>query len=1426
MGQPQLLLFASDARWTLNLSGERLRNRVSDIRTSLTSRACFIATFALWGCVACFGQTFDIGSQANRSPAVPGKKGPGRAAAQDSGMGWGSSIEVAREARAAQAALQKNDYRSAVFHAEHAARAAPENPDLWFLLAYAARLAGQYSNSVDAYKRGLRERSSSIEGLSGLAQTYAKMGRGAEAQEILRQVIAANPKSDADLRLAGELVLSSDPKQALAYLERADTIHASARNELLMARAYERLGDESHAKELLDRARSTAPRDPDVLRSVASYYRDTGQYDLAISTLKSVPSEAPSYLSELAYTYELAGKKSEAAETFLEAANKAPGQVELQLNAAQALVNAKQLGQAEPLLKRVEGLEPNHYRLHAVRGEIARSKRQKDVALREYELALQAMPPSVPEGVLYPIALRLDLAQLYRDEGESEKAGSAAETARSALGKIDIVGPGRPEFLRLKAASAVGVGDYKDAEDDLQEGLRLQPSNDNVLLNYANLLWKTNRPDQALKTYLQALDLDSGDPSALESLGYLSREMGDVKAARSYFERLSKLQPNDYVPYLAMGDMYSQIRDFPQAQSNYEKAYRLAADNPLIIAGATNAALEAHETANAKRWLEHATKAESANPEVMRERERYLTIIGNYEESARLGYAVIRQLPQDPEAPVYLAYDLLFMNRYDDAMTMVQRFEPILVKDRDLPLISGYVHAHKGEYEAAVDDFTRALDRDPQMATGYMNRGYVWNDLRMATNAEQDFRKAIALRPDYGEAHLGLAYSLLQLRQAQAALKEAELAERSLGESGSLHLAEAEAYRQRAMLADAESEYQHALKLQPGDETTYLALSDTQDRLHHYQASVQTLKQALSLVPNDSLASARLARSYARLHRDEDAMRAIQTAEKTGDNDYRILLATADALLVRGNRDQAMARYTRALDLSNADRLQVRLALARLFAQERQPADALQQVALAFSEARVTGPGVVTGADYLDAADILMSVNQFALAQQWFARAEALGADQLAVDAGIANASLALGDTRSAETLLTNVNVEDTNEKRQDYSYLVALGNVHRQEGDNYRALSLFAQANALEPEDPAARTAEVELAENEGLQLTENLGLGSEFQVSPVFEDENIYQMDARLRGLQNGGGLLPTPRHSIETWADARYQLHLASFPLITGFVAERDARGTISIPSQLLIQKRNTLDTIFNFAVSPVLHLGNLHFSITPGLQFTLRRDTLDPFDMNQNLFREFLYLTSSPIGNWLSFSGNLILEAGPFTQQNLHSRDFSGALDFRLGRPWGKTAFLTGYSGRDLLFRPAIHEYFTTSTYAGLERRVGSLRVSAAGEYLRAWRVEGNQFAIAQTLRPKFGLDLKVGPHWSLSAAGSWSQGKGFHSYDNVSTGFLVSYVREFRAVRKDGIETASVSYPMRLSFGAEQQTFYDFPGQGRTAIMPVIRFKLF
>lgn len=1375
-----------------------------------------------------FAQTFDVGGQSNppsptQKKSRAARKGPTQSS--ETGMGWGSSIEVARQARAAQDALNKGNYKSAADFAERAAKAAPHNPDFQFLLGYSARLAGRYQISLEAYQRGLQLRPSSIQGLSGLAQTYARMGRNGEAKAALEKVLAANPKSAEDLRMAGELFLFSDPKQALAYLSRAEAVQAQPRTELLMARAYQRLGDQNQARQMLERARSKAPKNPEVLRAVAAYYRETGQYDLALQTLQSVPLKDPNSLAELAYTFQLAGKRTEAADTYMRAADAARGSIDIQLNAAQAMVNAAQFDRAETLLKRAEALDANHYRLHAIRGQFLALQNQNDQAIREYQTAIRNLPPSIPEGPLYPVSLHVDLYQLYRDTGDTAGAEREANTARSLIQPLDLQDATRPEFLRLRAAIDMAFNDPSAAEKDLKEALSLQPNSTNLLLNYGNLLWKTNRKPEAVKLYQQALKLEPANASALSSLGYLSREMGNHQAAEEYFNKLAQLHPDNYVPYLALGDLYTERRQFARAQESYEKAHKLAPANPLVIAGGINSALEGHQLPVAKNWIDRATGPLAQNPQVMREHERYLTLTGKYEESAKLGYQVIQKLPRDPEAPVYLAYDLLFLGRYDEAMDIVRRFEPVLPRDKDLPLVAGYVHAHDGQFQEAVNDFTRALERDPSMATGYMNRGYVENDVRLASKAAQDFSKAIQLKPDYGEAHLGLAYSDLQLRKAKAALKEADIAGKILGDSRAYRLARAESFRQQVMLAKAEPEYRAALKFAPDDLPTYLALSDAQYRLHHYDASIETLNEAVKNAGPDSMVYAQMARSYARLHRDQDAMGAIQQAERTGGNNSKILMATAEALLLMGDRDKAMERYGRALDLSETDRLETRIALARLFAQEKKWSDAHDQIAMGFAEARVSDASVITAENYLDAADVLMSMNQFQLAEKFFQRAQNAGADDLTVAIGMANAHLAMGETRDAEALLTSV--PDDSGKEQSYDYLVSMANVYRQKQDTFRALSNYARASSLIPDDEAAQRAQFELADEEGRQVLSNLSVASQFSLQPIFEDENIYQMDARLRGIPDGGAVLPPPRRSIETFADARFRVHVPNFPLISGFVAERNARGTLSFPNQLLIQRRNTYDTIFNGGVAPVVRLGNVAFTLNPGLQFTIRRDTLSPVQMNQDLFRQYLYLSSSPIGNWLSFSGDLIREAGPFTDQHLHSRDFSGAINFRLGRPWGKTAFLTGFGARDMLFRPAIHEYYQNDVYGGIERKFGDkVTATALAEYLRAWRVEANSFSIAQALRPGFALDIRPNERWSISASGLWSQGKGFHAYDNITNGVLISYMRPWHGTVNDGEGNVPVSYPLRFSIGIQQQTFYDFPGHTHMSIVPVVKLTLF
>ena len=159
-----------------------------------------------------------------------------------------------------------------------------------------------------------------------------------------------------------------------------------------------------------------------------------------------------------------------------------PRDIEIQLNAAQAALNAGQFDKATAFLDQVKILNPDHYRLFALRGRLDAAERRNEDAIREYEAALQHLPAAVPEGVLYPVSLRVDLAQIYRDAGDDANAERVTSDAVKEISAIDVTGSARPEFLRLRAATEVAQGSDDSAERDLKEALRLEPRNIGVHL--------------------------------------------------------------------------------------------------------------------------------------------------------------------------------------------------------------------------------------------------------------------------------------------------------------------------------------------------------------------------------------------------------------------------------------------------------------------------------------------------------------------------------------------------------------------------------------------------------------------------------------------------------------------------------------------------------------------------------------------------------------------------------------------------------------------------------------------------------------------------------------------------------------------------------------------------------------------------------
>jgi tetratricopeptide (TPR) repeat protein len=1380
---------------------------------------------ALFGCA--FGQTFEIN---NGQPSTPGKqkKQPANGDTPQSGtnFGWGSSIEVSRQVHAAQDAINKGDYAGAVTFAERAANAAPQNAELWFLLGYAARLSERYQTSIDAYNHGLKIQPNSVRGLAGLAQTYAKMGRGSEAEKLLQRVIEANPKDANNLQLAGELMLNSDPGRALDLLKRADAVQPSAHTDLLIANAYNREGNPTESTRYLERAKSRAPRDPDVVRAIAGQYRDQGKYEQAIATLEALHSKSIDVQAELADTYQLAGKQQDAANLFSRLAKSAKGNLGLDLSAAQAWVNLGRIDEANAFLGDARQIDPNSYRLHAILGQIAESQDRLADAREEYNQALQHLPPGVPEGQLYPIELRLNLYELTLRQDDQAAAKQQLDAAAAAIRSAQVSESARPELLRLRAAVEMAAGNLDAADKDLKEALALAPANLNSLLNYGSLQWKLGQKGAARDTFTKVLEVDPKNRTALSSLGYLARDKGDNKLAESYFMRAAGAHPGDYTPHLALGDLYASLGNYRAAESAYEQAYQGLQSNAMIVAGGANAALLAHNLDLAKRWLERAQGAMNDVPQVMRERERYLTLTGDYAASADLGRKVLEKMPNDRQGVVYLVYDLFYLGEYNEAMALIYKYEPQFRNDKDLALVAGYVHAHNGERMEAISDFNRALERDPNMATGYVNRGFVLKDLNQPDKAARDFQVAIKLQPDYPEAHLGLAYADLALRRSREALKQLDASRKQLGKTHAWHLARAEAFRQAQDFTHAQPEYRAALEETPNDIPTLLAYADVLYHANNLQQASAVLETAAKVSPSDPEIYALRARVHAKQGDHDATNRDVQLAEQYGSDQVNILMATGDALLTLGERGAAMQRFSRALSAPNGDRLGVRLAVAHVFGERGQYDEARRQIGLGFAEARA-GAAPVAPEDILGAANVFLSIHDFDLAETYFDKARLSGADSRTVAIGMTNTYLAQGQTQKAQKELASLG--PANRYRDDYDYMMASANLYRQRQDSARALAAFAQADSVagQQQRDVTETAEYEVASEEGRQINQTVSLFPEATFGPALEDINVYTLDARLLRITNPA-LLPPPRHSYQDFAVSHYRLHLGNLPVISGFVGESFTAGRLLFPSVNVVQDRNTYDTFFNGGISPVLRFGSNAITFNGGLQYTVRRDTISPLFMSQNLFRQFLFVSTNSFFNWVSVHGSAVREAGPFTEQNLHSRDASASIEFVVGRPWGNTSLIAGYTARDLLYRPfPQREYFTTSSYAGLQRKFGS-RITAAilAESLRSWEVFGPNYVTAQALVPGARFDLRLAKRWSVQGSALLSRGEGYHAYDNAQSQLLLSYVRPVRGTISDGAGDISVSYPIRFSVGVEQQTFYNFPGSTRTTLLPVVHLSLF
>jgi tetratricopeptide (TPR) repeat protein len=225
------------------------------------------------------------------------------------------------------------------------------------------------------------------------------------------------------------------------------------------------------------------------------------------------------------------------------------------------------------------------------------------VAMRQYDLAIEAYRTIAPVSALFPLA-ELGRADALRDSGMTEAAIEVLRglsrsheklvPAHQALGNLlrsqerydeavmaytaalDLLNPTMKSAWRLFYARGMAnerMGDWPAAEQDFRQALALQPEHPQVL-NYLgySLVEKRQKLDEALEMIQTAVDKQPESGYIVDSLGWVFYRLGRFEEALPHLERAAELMPIDPIVNDHLGDVFWEVGRKREAVFQWRRA--------------------------------------------------------------------------------------------------------------------------------------------------------------------------------------------------------------------------------------------------------------------------------------------------------------------------------------------------------------------------------------------------------------------------------------------------------------------------------------------------------------------------------------------------------------------------------------------------------------------------------------------------------------------------------------------------------------------------------------------------------------------------------------------------------------------------------------------------------------------------------------
>ena len=164
--------------------------------------------------------------------------------------------------------------------------------------------------------------------------------------------------------------------------------------------------------------------------------------------------------------------------------------------------------------------------------------------------------------------------------------------------------------------------------------------------------------------------------------------------------------------------------------------------------------------------------------------------------------------------------------------------------------IAGACNAGLMQFDAAINNYKKALKINPYYADAYSNMGNVLKDKGDLEAAIQSYKQALKIKPDYAQAYNNMGNALKDKGDLKAAIESYKQALKIKPDYAQAYSNMGIALKGKGDLNAAISSYKQALKIKPDYAEAYNNMGSALNDKGDLEAAIESYKQALTIKPD------------------------------------------------------------------------------------------------------------------------------------------------------------------------------------------------------------------------------------------------------------------------------------------------------------------------------------------------------------------------------------------------------------------------------------------------------------------------------------------------------------------------------------------------------------------------------------------------